>query len=349
MKLNQSFRLIVVFSLMALVMTGCRFTRGQGQAKPPSAETQPIVVEATSTSAVEALTFQTGRNDYVTRIDGDPREFILYVPARYDASQLTPLVFMFHGSNQSGNIMYENTRWKEKADDENILVVFPTAWKYPLIGEGGVHEKWNDVTLNMLVEPGTELKDDVNFVRVMLEQIKATFNVDEKRIFATGFSNGGSFVSTRLLFEMNDVFAAFAICGSGIKLGFDIEGVELPKGILKSLYTIIGNSDDKIGEGTGHAQPFPMKAEDIFNDELFGPMLVNTAGILSLDPTYDVQYHEPAYTIMTFNDSMADADNEYIFQMVNNMGHVYPSVDNNRHGLDAAPLFWDFFMRHPLK
>ena len=47
-------------------------------------------------------------------------------------------------------------------------------------------------------------------MNTMLDRIEATWTVDHDRIYATGFSNGGSFTDSRLLMEMPDVFAAFA-------------------------------------------------------------------------------------------------------------------------------------------
>jgi polyhydroxybutyrate depolymerase len=336
----------VLLIVLALVGSGCR--RG---AQSVSNGNNPASTPAPAQNAtLQTLAFQPGRNDYTINVDGYPREFIVYVPASYDASQPTPLVVMFHGSNQGGQLMFENTRWAQEADTNNFIVIFPTAWKYPLIGESGTHTKWNDVTLSMIVEPGTELRDDVHFTRVMLDLARLTFNIDPKRTYATGFSNGGSFVSSRLMLQMNDVFAAFAICGSGIKAATLNVTDLMESQVVTSLYTIIGTNDEKISEGTGHPRPFPLDPAGILADTLFGPTLTNSATILSLDPAqYELIGSNPNFTIFRFNHSTAGADNEYIFQMVEGMGHVYPSVDNNRYQLNAAHVFWEFFVRHPLK
>jgi polyhydroxybutyrate depolymerase len=351
MNAKQIYKLSFYLLGIALSLSSCRLSNRGNSAQETTApaESQPTAAAPSSTAEVEALSFQTGRNDYVTKVDGDPREFIVHVPAGYDAGQTTPVVFMFHGSNQGGQLMYENTKWASKADAENFIAVFPTSWKYPLVGETGTHTKWNDPTLYLIAEPGTELKDDVKFVKTMLAQIEATFNVDQKRLFATGFSNGGSFVSSSLLFQMNDTFAAFAICGSGIKLGNENFIDNFPTDIATSLFSILGTEDEKLSEATGHARPFPFDADGILADELFGPMLTNTASLLGLDPTQYIHKDENGYTGFQFNQSVIGADNEYIFLMVNKMGHIYPSVDNNRYGLNAAELFWDFFMKHPMK
>lgn len=302
----------------------------------------------TATPTPNRLTFKKGRNDYTISVDNAPRKYIVYVPTKYDPARPTPVVVMYHGSNQSGNLMYENTNWVDKAEKENIIVIFPTGWEYPLIGEKGLHEKWNAAGLQNETPPGTELKDDVRFSRALLDTITATFNVDSKRIFATGFSNGGSFVRTRLLPNMSDVFApGFAICGSGVVGDIDFEKVTQAKGILNaSLFIVLGTNDDKVHENTGHPLPLPHRADDIYKDSLFNKMFVTTTTLLALSVDYKTETRGPV-TLLTFNKSSAGANNEFIFAMVNNMGHVYPSGNNNRYGLEVTDQFWDFFMRHP--
>ncbi len=304
----------------------------------------PTVALATHVPERVALEFTTGRNDYVVEVDKTPREMLVYVPAGYDPNTPTPVVFMFHGSNQGGPLMYANTGWAAKAEQENLIVVYPTSWKYFLVTENRVSEKWNTVGLQEIVRPGAELKDDVKFVRVMVEYLTATFNVDTGRLYATGFSNGGGFVLSRLLPEMHATFAAFATSGAGLGSG---ESGELPEdSIDASLYSVMGSDDEKIGEGTGHALPFPVLAPDIAADPVLKVLLGATLQVLALDPAYEEAYERPSFTTMTFATSLTGAGNEFIFRMVNNMGHVYPSGDNNRAGLNVADLFWDFFVRH---
>jgi poly(3-hydroxybutyrate) depolymerase len=296
------------------------------------------------------LTFHTGRNDYTITVDDTPREFIVYVPVGYDASQPSPLVFMYHGTNGTGAAVFESTHWAGKADEVNVIVVFPSSWHYFLITENDEARKWNDVGLDRLTGPGAELKDDVKFTRMILDLVSATFNVDEKRIFATGFSNGGGFVSTRLMIEMADIFAAFATSGSGTKLSEPGFAAGMPPGVSRSYYSILGTRDDVISAGQDVPLPFPMEAETIANHEMFGAMLTNTASYLNLDSTkYEVLHPREDYTVFLYNQSLTGDDNEYIFQMVKGMFHVYPDGGTIPVGLDAVEVFWEFFLRHPMK
>lgn len=340
---------IIFVSLLiaAILLTSCRFNRpdarGGNATDVPVTEPAVSIASSTPEPQIQSLQFTTGRNDYVIEVDNTPREILVYVPVGYDPNRPTPVVIMYHGSNQGGPIMYENTNWNTYADQENFIVVFPTSWKYRLIGEPGMQDKWNSTKMQQLVEPGTELKDDVKFTRVILETLEATFNVDTTRLYATGFSNGGGFVLSRLIPEMNDVFAAYSTSGAAIygEAALDV----IPTGITASLYSVIGANDNKISEATGLPTPFPIQPDELFNHQLFNTMFLNTTTLLSLENTYEV-HQEGESAVMVFDKSLVGANNQYVFRMVRGLFHVYPSGDNNPQGLDMTPIFWEFFMQY---
>ncbi|MEW6084835.1 MAG: PHB depolymerase family esterase [Chloroflexota bacterium] len=343
----------IAFAGMAVVLllSSCRLgknpNRPAQQDPTPSGESTQVT-ETSPTSAPEALTFQTGRNDYVITVDETPREFIIHVPSGYDASKPTPVVFMFHGSRQTGEMLYQYSTWRQKGEKENFITVYPTSWEYLLTTTDQVETKWNDIGLKNITPAGTELKDDVKFVSAMMELLRVTFNVDEKRVYASGFSNGGSFVLTRLLFEMHDTFASFGVSASGISLGNEAFANLPPQTIGNSLYVIIGTEDEVISSPE-NPRPFPLAPDEIWNDPYFGPMLRNTAAILSLEPTYEVSGQEGDITIFRFANSETGANNEYIFEMVKGLTHLYPKGDDNDYNLNAASIFWEFFTQHPMK
>lgn len=344
--MKKSILILVVFMLSACRMGNNRtanppdISQESTSSSVPNSDT-PQPPPAESEAAV--LSFNMGRNDVTINVDDTPREFILYVPSGYDPNMPTPVVVMCHGSNQHPNNMYENTGWVRKAEEETILVVFPASWKYPLLDEEGIHEKWNTAAMSQLVPEGTELKDDVKFMRSIIEDLKATFNVDEKRIFASGFSNGGGFVLTRLIPEMNDVFAAYGTAGAGLIGDAGVEDVSIT--IPASLYSMIGTNDNKIADGQDLPVPFPFEADAILSDPVFSGMLAKTSALLGLDSNYAVE-SQGDFTRFTYNASLVGADNEYIFMMIKGMFHKYPSGDDNPTHIDAADLFWDFFLKH---
>ena len=63
-------------------------------------------------------------------VDGVVREVVLHVPDSVNGSQDVPVVFMLHGTSGDGDKFYNISGWKEKADQEGFIAVFPSALTY---------------------------------------------------------------------------------------------------------------------------------------------------------------------------------------------------------------------------
>jgi polyhydroxybutyrate depolymerase len=117
-----------------------------------------------------------------------------------DVSAAAPLLFVLHGGEGSASAMEQLTRgaFNRVADRDGAIVVYPE----------GVGRHWNDgrdlpeITVR-------ENVDDVGFMLQLVEDLARDHALDRRRIFATGFSNGG-FMSMRLACEAATTFAAVA-------------------------------------------------------------------------------------------------------------------------------------------
>lgn len=332
---------------------------GGGQGSKPGADATVPAPEGTPRS----LKFKTGQNNYSIIVDGLRREFIIHVPRSYNRNTPAPLVFVFHESAHNGAFVYERWKWREKCDSEGCIAVFPTALKYFVIPENATQTKWNDTSLYTLVPPGTPLADDVKFVRNMVETAKATFNVDAKRVYATGGSNGGRFVTSRILIELPDVFAA-----AGISQLLGTDGLPPRNNEAIPAYVSYGNLDPLILKASHEmgltADELPMEAAQIMQHPVLGGQILNALKTLGLDSTYTVEYCAPKlgrcaatyvaaleaseglYTTMTFAKG-GKPGVEFRFRLVKGMGHSYALASNNPAHLVAADFFWDFFKEHP--
>lgn len=138
-------------------------------------------------------------------VDGVTREAMVHVPEK--AKEVAaPVIFVFHGH---GGTMQVGTRgmalhklWPE------ALVVYPQGLNTPgrLTDPEGKKPGWQHGA-------GAMGDRDLKFFDAMLASLKTDYQVDAKRIFSTGHSNGGGF--TYLLWETRgEVFAAMAPSGS---------------------------------------------------------------------------------------------------------------------------------------
>lgn len=142
-----------------------------------------------------------GDTQRTLEIDGRQRRYLVHVPESYDAAKPTPLVLVLHGAGTNGALTVWLTGMSKKADEAGFIAVYPD-------GTGaGPFLTWNAGGWQGKFAEGRP--DDVKFLAAVLDELEATFNVDKKRIFATGMSNGGM-MCYRLAAELPDRIAAIA-------------------------------------------------------------------------------------------------------------------------------------------
>ncbi|NUO54080.1 MAG: hypothetical protein HOV80_34980 [Polyangiaceae bacterium] len=136
-----------------------------------------------------------GDMDYTLEWDGATREYRVHAPPGYDGTQAAPVVLVLHGYTETNDQIEGISQMTPETDARGVIVVYPQ----------GLSTSWNaGACCGTSAGSGV---DDVGFVGAMLDSIEETYCVDEKRIYSSGFSNGGM-LSHRLACEMSDRIAA---------------------------------------------------------------------------------------------------------------------------------------------
>lgn len=135
-------------------------------------------------------------------IDGGRGAIPLTVPAGYDASVPTPLIVSLHGYSLSGERHDRSWGISALADEYDVLVISPDGTQEP---DGRRNRYWNaaDACCDF---NGTDI-DDSGYIRRIIDEVKASYNVDDARVYVIGHSNGG-FMSYRMAYDHSDVVAA---------------------------------------------------------------------------------------------------------------------------------------------
>ncbi|HEU5040879.1 MAG TPA: PHB depolymerase family esterase [Gemmatimonadales bacterium] len=124
---------------------------------------------------------------------GARRSYLLYLPSSYQRGRPLPLVLVFHGAGGRGSGMARHTGFSRLAEQEGFAVAYPD----------GLNRRWND---------GRGVggaRDDVGFVRALLDTLEREVGIDRRRVYATGISNGATFTH-RLACELPGALAAIA-------------------------------------------------------------------------------------------------------------------------------------------
>ena len=111
------------------------------------------------------------------------RKVGLMVPSGYSGAVETPLLFTFHGGAETvAEFTAQHPNLIAKCNAEGLFLVLPEATIHPQSRD----TLWGNKPFDIVV-------DDRVFVTRLLDQLDDGLNLDRKRIYAAGFSNGGRF------------------------------------------------------------------------------------------------------------------------------------------------------------
>jgi polyhydroxybutyrate depolymerase len=124
---------------------------------------------------------------------GRERQYRLFVPDSYDGETRLPLMFNLHGTGGTAAGQAQDSGVERLAQQEGFVV----------IGLQGFDSRWN-----VLMNDPNEV-DDVQYASDVLDDVIEKVCVNERKVYATGFS-GGARMSSRLACNLNERITAIA-------------------------------------------------------------------------------------------------------------------------------------------
>lgn len=142
-------------------------------------------------AAVSSGSSGCGQNPYVAAgantvtvqfpFQGIARTFNIHVPAAYDPNVPAPLIFSMHGNGDLATNIETSTLLSSEYWNPFGIVVYPQ----------GVSNMWQSDPTTLTATPYI---DDLGFLTAITQNISSSFCVDKKRVWGSGFSNGGGMV-----------------------------------------------------------------------------------------------------------------------------------------------------------
>ncbi len=299
------------------------------------------------------------QNNIVTKtimVDGVARRYAIYIPDNLKNLSI-PIVFELHG----GGIYIEDMigesghktpykLWTDLAKKEKFIVVYPE-------GLNGVYGKptWNDCRKDCSVNSGA---NDVLFIKTLIEKISTEYNVDSKRIYVSGTSNGG-FMALRLAVELSDRIAAVAAVSASMPA---ISKCKPPRNPISVLF-MNGTNDNHMPYTGGYiSNPPNVKHGSAQSTEDAVKFWVNfdhteKKPIRYVYPDLD---NTDGGTVEKFDYKNGDKKTEVVLYKINGGGHSAPSIkekysfvfekyfNKQNHDIEMTTEIWNFFKNKTL-
>jgi polyhydroxybutyrate depolymerase len=303
MLFRPSLSQLITLGAVLYLTTACHSTSfAENQSSPPSHSPQPIASP------------QVGNSTESLFVQGQQRTAFLHVPQSYRPKQAVPLVLVFHGYGGQGKGTDQSTGFSTLADQAGFIVAYPD----------GLDKRWRI---------GTD--DDIAFTSALIRQIQQRYQIDSRRIYVTGISNGG-FLVQQLACRLPNQIAGFASVAATLPDGLQSA---CPTQAPTSMLMINGTDDRKVPWNGGN-RPYG-SILSVPNSVKFWQQKNGCSAIaMTQNLTARVQRDR-------FTQCRAGAEVELV--TLKGAGHLFPRGGGSADALiDGSREIWQFFQRHSL-
>jgi polyhydroxybutyrate depolymerase len=237
----------------------------------------------------------------------------------------------------NGSIMAAFCGMSAKSDEAGFIVVYPSGTgKKPFLfwNAGG---DWEEIGRK---------PDDVAFIGKLLDDLATIVNVDEKRVYACGMSNGGM-ICYRLAAEMSERIAAIAPVAGTVAI--EVSAPKRPVPVLHFHGTNDGLVPFRTAEGKLRASLRGMTVENSIQTWIH---------LNECDPNSKVSdvLSKPGDALKVIRTSYGPGKDgaEVVLVIVEGGGHTWPGrkarfLGKSTLNVSANDLIWEFFEKHPMK
>jgi len=212
--------------------------------------------------------------------DGNPREYIVYIPVSYDGSTSYPVLFSFHGGGGTSSDFINTNDMRPIADTAGFIAIYPQAAIDP-----------DDGSFSWLHKAPTT-HNDIFFIEAIIDTLSTQYMIDNNRIYACGYSEGGIF-SYELGCRLNNRIAAFSsVAGSMLVDAFRDSYYDLGfcSPVHPTAVLLIPGTNDMSPHSTYTGfQPYYMSADEIttywsnYNNTDINPIISQLPNINTFD------------------------------------------------------------------
>ena len=260
--------------------------------------------------------FVNGVTNQIINHDGSDREYIQYIPSDYDGSEKLPLLINFHGFGGQARGHMQAADLRSLAESNGFVLVYPQGSDLNGFSHWNAALKGGDTKSDV---------DDLGFIEALINKLISQNLIDDKRVYAIGYSNGGMMSYALGCYKSN------LIAAIGSVSGYMLQNDCTPSHSIP-LIKLHGTNDYYDGGGVYNSVEFVVNFWKNFNN-------------ISADPLID-SYNDNGMLIEKYsyrNDSNILVEH----YKVNDGDHVW--FDFNYKGKKTNEIIWDFFSQFDIE
>ena len=273
-------------------------------------------------------------------LGGRLRTYQLHIPKGLDPYKPVPLVFVLHGGGGNGLQMERYSGFSALSDQHGFIACYPD----------GVDRAWYDGRVVNDSPAHRDKIDDAAFIDALIPAIARKHPLDEKRLYATGISNGG-FFSHWLGARLSRRFAAIAPVAGGMA---PILAADFKPDAPVSVLLLQGTEDAFVPFNGG---PIKFHRGETVSTRSAVQKWVDHDGCKD-GVTEELPDQDPDDGTRVKRTTYAGGRNgtEVVLYEIEGGGHSWPggpqflpefAIGRVCRDLDANPVIWDFFAKHP--
>ena len=263
---------------------------------------------------------------------GETREYIIYVPSIYSSSTPSPLMFSFHGGGGDGQAMIGLNDMRPIADTANFIALYPS-------GSGGAWMHKVPTTYN-----------DIYFIEAIIDELNLEFNIDNDRVYACGYSEGGIFSYELACRLSNRIAAVASVSGSMMTDAFRSDPAPNGYGFPAcspshptAVMFIPGTIDMNPHSMYNGLSPYYMSASEISTYWSTQNNTNSSPNVISIPNTNTQDGSTVERKIWENGDNCVSV----VELKINNGDHDWPGTFGNM-DIDASQEIWNFVSKHDI-
>lgn len=277
-------------------------------------------------------------------VDGVRRTYYIHFPPVHESSSQLPLVLVLHGGGKGDGLTpAKYLGFTSLADSQGFVVAYPNGIdSYWRDGRGYTHRGESDTTV-----------DDVGFISQLIDHLVREHNLDPKRVYVTGMSNGGM-MTLRLGCELSAKLAAIAPVVANI-----------PKNIITNcrptrplpVLVMNGTDDPLVPYNGGYVHFFRKKMGEVVSTSETVSFWVKHNGCNSTPRMRDLPNRNRRDHSRVKVATYVKPNNgcEVVLYTIQGGGHTMPGsnmpdrpriLGHKNDDIDGAKEIWEFFKRH---